>query len=103
VPETDHGRETPARHLLSRAYQFSAQWQRGKEATVTIDSTANIVLVACTATGELVPTGFWADTLDELEPENELIDCPACGSDHAWSRSDAVLGWGAGTREAGTG
>jgi hypothetical protein len=61
---------------------------------MAIESTSSIILVCCTETGELVATGFWADTLDELEPDNVLIDCPACGRDHAWSPSDAVLGWG---------
>ncbi|HEX7224969.1 MAG TPA: hypothetical protein VF367_05265 [Candidatus Limnocylindria bacterium] len=60
---------------------------------MAIKSTGSIVLVSCPKTGELVPSGFWADTLDELEAENELLDCPACGSDHRWTPPEAILGW----------
>jgi hypothetical protein len=50
-----------------------------------------IVLTVCPETAELVPTGFVALTLDELEPVNSLVNCPACGDDHEWVPLDAVL------------
>jgi hypothetical protein len=49
------------------------------------------VLVCCPQRDQLVPTGFVAQSLDDLEPRNLLIDCPACGQDHEWSALDAVL------------
>jgi hypothetical protein len=49
------------------------------------------VLIACPETNELVPTGFEADDVDELEPINAVIDCPACGQDHEWTPNEAVL------------
>jgi hypothetical protein len=49
------------------------------------------VLIACAHTLELVVTGFEADDMDDLEPENHLIDCPSCGEDHDWAPPDAVL------------
>ena len=67
---------------------------------MTIESTSHIVLVACPLTGEPVPTGYWADSLEELEPLNQLIDCPACGDDHDWSPAQAELGWGGGRSDA---
>ena len=45
----------------------------------------NPVLIECPLTHEHVSTGFEAVDLDELEPANTLIDCPACGNDHAWT------------------
>jgi hypothetical protein len=50
-----------------------------------------VVLTTCPHTDDLVPTGFVASSLDELEPLNHLIDCPACGDDHEWTPTDAVL------------
>ena len=61
---------------------------------MTIERMARIVLVGCPLTGEMVPTGYWADSLEELEPFNQLIECPACGDDHDWSPMQAELGWG---------
>lgn len=55
------------------------------------------VLIACPHTLDLVPTGFHAETLDDLEDENLLFDCPACGGDHPWTRGEAVLAPGAPT------
>jgi hypothetical protein len=49
------------------------------------------VLIECPLTHQLVPTGFEAVDLDELEPSNLLIDCPGCGQDHMWMPSEAVL------------
>lgn len=49
------------------------------------------VLIECPQTRGLVPTGFTADHLDELEAENMLFDCPACGGDHPWTPADAVI------------
>jgi len=49
------------------------------------------VLIACPETLDLVPTGFDAETLDDLEDDNTLFYCPACGADHAWTRLEAVL------------
>ena len=60
---------------------------------MTVD-TASIVLLRCPVTRELVPTGFWADSVDELEPDNELIDCPSCGNDHPWTPSSAIFSAG---------
>ena len=49
------------------------------------------VLIACPDTGGLVPTGADVLGLDDLEADNRLVGCPACGYDHEWSPSDAVL------------
>ena len=55
------------------------------------------ILIACPATGELVPTGARATDAEDLEylPEkNLLIACPGCGRDHEWTRQDAVVAAG---------
>ena len=52
------------------------------------------VLIACPVTEGLVPTGAHADDLEDLDhlpDKNLLIDCPDCGSDHEWTRDDAVV------------
>lgn len=49
------------------------------------------VLIACPQTFDLVPTGFEADSVDELEAENMLFDCPSCHGDHPWTPAEAVL------------
>ena len=49
------------------------------------------VLTVCPVSGNLVPTGVDADSLDEIAPENVLLDCPDCGGDHVWTAVDAVL------------
>ena len=50
------------------------------------------VLIPCPVTGDLVPTGVQVTTLEDVEPEgNLLIACPECGRDHEWTRKDAVL------------
>jgi len=50
------------------------------------------VLTPCPVTGDLVPTGVQVTTLEDVEPEgNLLIACPECGRDHDWKREDAVL------------
>jgi hypothetical protein len=49
------------------------------------------VLISCPTTGGLVPVGVQAAELDELEPENLMVDCPECGSEHRWEPIDAVL------------
>lgn len=49
------------------------------------------VLISCPTTGGLVPVGVQATELNELAPENIMVDCPACGSEHLWEPIDAVL------------
>ena len=62
------------------------------------DAMPRPVLIACPHTLELVVTGFEADDLDELEPNNRLIDRPSCGQDHEWTPGDAVLAVQSGAR-----
>ena len=50
------------------------------------------VLISCPTTGDLVPTGVNAISLEELADDKSLlIACPECGRDHEWTRGDAVL------------
>lgn len=49
------------------------------------------VLIACSSSGDLVPTGLHADDLDGLDPVNRLPICPSCGGAHEWEPAEAVL------------
>jgi hypothetical protein len=53
------------------------------------------ILISCPDSGALVPTGAHADrpddSLDDLPEENLLSGCPDCGSDHRWTRADAIV------------
>lgn len=50
------------------------------------------VFISCPRTGDLVPTGVEAMSLDALEDRDYLlIDCLGCGQDHAWRGSEATL------------
>ena len=52
------------------------------------------IMIRCPATDQLVSVGIDTDkdsfaSLPEVEAAP--IRCPACGQEHAWSKSDAVL------------
>jgi len=51
------------------------------------------VLIACPTTGDLVPTGMYVQSLEQVneEPDHLLIACPICGRDHEWTPAEAVL------------
>lgn len=50
------------------------------------------VQISCPTTGDLVPTGVTAGSLEELGDDALLlIACPECGRDHEWAAADAVL------------
>ena len=50
------------------------------------------VPISCPVTGELVPTGTEAASLEAVEDTDHLlIDCLGCGQDHAWVASDATV------------
>jgi len=50
------------------------------------------VMIRCPITGDLVPTGLEATSLEKLDrSEYLLIDCLECGQDHAWELSQATL------------
>jgi hypothetical protein len=49
------------------------------------------VLIICPKTGQLVPTGIFAETLDDLASRNQMYACPACGADHEWSADEATV------------
>lgn len=50
------------------------------------------VLISCPVTGDLVPTGTEASSLEAVEDTDHLlIDCLGCGQDHTWVASDATL------------
>jgi len=51
----------------------------------------SLVLIACPATGDLVPSGLAVATLDELDDSPHfLVGCLACGGDHVWERWEAT-------------
>ncbi len=51
------------------------------------------VKILCPTTNELISTHVEADSLDDVEPTNNLrMNCPNCGRDHEWTVADAVLG-----------
>ena len=50
------------------------------------------VLISCPVTGDLVPTGTQAASLEAVEnTDHLLIDCLGCGQDHTWVASDATV------------
>ena len=53
------------------------------------------IMIKCPKTKKLVPTGFAMDKASFDNPTNVLtnntVSCPACGQNHTWSKSDAVL------------
>jgi predicted RNA-binding Zn-ribbon protein involved in translation (DUF1610 family) len=51
------------------------------------------VMIRCTTTGKLVPTGFdMARTSFETAVlEDKAFQCPACGQMHMWDKEDARL------------
>jgi hypothetical protein len=49
------------------------------------------VLIACPFAEDLVPTRIDAASVDELDEENVLVDCPECGQDHQWTPLQAVI------------
>ena len=50
------------------------------------------VLISCPVTGDLVPTGKEATSLEALEHTDQLlIDCLGCGQDHGWNAFDATV------------
>jgi len=52
------------------------------------------VMIRCPETGEPVYAGLSMD-IGSFEsgfmPSNVLVNCPACGRDHVWSKEDAFL------------
>lgn len=49
------------------------------------------VLITRPTTGDLVPAGMHARSLEELDEQNLLIGCPDCARDHEWTPADAVI------------
>ena len=50
------------------------------------------VMITCSLTDQLVPTHTQADSLEDIEPtDNIRMNCPSCGQDHEWTVADAVL------------
>lgn len=51
------------------------------------------VMITCPVTGKPVSTGIDAElaALDQAIPFRAFVHCPACGAEHAWSRSDAFI------------
>ena len=50
------------------------------------------VQIVCPTTNTLIPTLVEADSLDDVEPTNNLrANCPSCGQEHEWNVADAVL------------
>lgn len=50
------------------------------------------VLISCSITGRLVPTGVEVEGEEELDTEGHvLLGCPDCGGDHQWGLVDAAL------------
>ena len=50
------------------------------------------VMIRCPFTGDLVPTGLEASSLEKLDQSQYLlIDCLECGQDHGWEPSQATL------------
>jgi hypothetical protein len=49
-------------------------------------------LISCPMTGDLVPTGIYVITIEDLQPSPYLLDpCSGCDGLHEWIREDAVL------------
>jgi hypothetical protein len=52
------------------------------------------VVIKCPTTGQIVPTGLAMDPdtfRNAILEGNGLGNCPACGGNHVWSKSDAFL------------
>ena len=50
------------------------------------------VLISCPSTGDLVPTGVYAFTIEDLEPSPYVLErCRDCHGPHEWIREDAIL------------
>ena len=50
------------------------------------------VMIHCPVTGDLVPTGLQATSMQKLDQAGYLlIDCLECGQDHVWEPSQASL------------
>ncbi len=50
------------------------------------------VMIRCPVTGDLVPTGLQATSVQKLDQAAYLlIDCLECGQDHVWEPSQASL------------
>jgi len=51
------------------------------------------VTILCPRTGERVPTGLDIDeeAFQSLRPVVSRMKCPACGSEHVWSKANARL------------
>lgn len=48
--------------------------------------------ISCPVTGDLVPTGVYVVTLEDIAPSPYTLErCPECGGPHEWIREDAVL------------
>ncbi len=52
------------------------------------------VLTSCPVTGALIPTGVFAERVDDLPDDNLLRDCPECGADHFWDSDEVTLAYG---------
>lgn len=50
------------------------------------------VHIVCPVKGELIPTGTYAVTIEDLEPSRRVVDpCPACAWAHEWTPDEAIL------------
>ncbi len=50
------------------------------------------VMIKCPTSNELIPTHTEADSLEDLEPTNNVrVNCPNCRQDHEWTVADAIL------------
>ena len=49
------------------------------------------VMIKCPETGELILAGYTAEDRDDLKPLNTLLECLACGGEHVWVPSEAVV------------
>ena len=49
------------------------------------------VLIVCPFAEDLVPTRIDAESIDELDEENLLVDCPECGQEHRWTPTQPVM------------
>jgi len=53
----------------------------------------NRIFIKCPETGRLIFTGFAMDPqiFDTSPVEQNAIQCPVCGQEHQWQKSDAIL------------
>ena len=51
------------------------------------------VMIKCPNTQKLVPTGMAMDksSFDSSTLTNNTVHCSACGKNHTWSKSEAIL------------